>query len=184
MGIVYSAMQSGSYVLTLGETTGRRKLPIVIGSFEAQSIAYELENVKPSRPLTHDLVRNLCQSFDIHVVEVVVYRFHEGVFYSKIVVEKEGQTSELDSRTSDAVAIAVRMKAPIFTYPNVLEEVTGLTDFDEKISEEEGIDEELPQNEFAKMSVEDLNLELTRAIEEENYERASKLRDEIKNRTV
>ena len=107
-GIEYSRTQSGSYVLTLLEVAGKRKLPIVIGGFEAQAIAVELEKMVPSRPLTHDLFKSFCKSFGVNVKEILIYKFFEGVFYSKLICEKDGQQTEIDSRTSDAIAIGVR----------------------------------------------------------------------------
>jgi bifunctional DNase/RNase len=107
-GIAYSQTQSGSYVLTLSESAGKRKLPIVIGGFEAQSIAVELEKMVPNRPLTHDLIKMLCKSYGIAVKEILIYKFFEGVFYAKIICEKEGVLTEIDSRTSDAIAVGVR----------------------------------------------------------------------------
>ena len=124
-GIAYSQTQSGSYVLTLLEVAGKRKLPIVIGGFEAQAIAVELEKMVPSRPLTHDLFKSFCKSFGVIVKEVLIYKFQEGIFYAKLICERDGQLTEIDSRTSDAIAIGVRFNAPIFTLSKVLEDVGG-----------------------------------------------------------
>lgn len=187
-GIAYSQTQSGSYVLTLLEVAGKRKLPIVIGGFEAQAIAVELEKMVPSRPLTHDLFKSFCKSFGVNVKEILIYKFHEGVFHSKLICEKDGQLTEIDSRTSDAIAIGVRFNAPIFTLAQILDEVGGAEndshesfDFDEE--EEQNQASAADGNEWRDVSVEDLSQQLTEAIENEDYELASKIRDEINRRS-
>lgn len=182
-GIAYSQTQSGSYVLTLVESAGKRKLPIVIGGFEAQAIAVELEKMVPNRPLTHDLIKTFCKSYGVNVREILIYKFHEGVFYSKIICEKENAITEIDSRTSDAIAVGVRFNAPIFTLSTILEEVGGTEDLDLDFEEED--DDELNEviNEMEAISLEELNAQLAEAIENEDYELASKLRDEIKKRS-
>lgn len=187
-GIAYSQTQSGSYVLTLLEVAGKRKLPIVIGGFEAQAIAVELEKMVPSRPLTHDLFKSFCKSFGVSVKEILIYKFHEGVFYSKLICEKDGQLTEIDSRTSDAIAIGVRFNAPIFTLAQILDDVGGAEndgnesfDFDE--DEEHSQATTADGNEWKDVSAEDLSQQLTEAIENEDYELASKIRDEINRRS-
>ncbi|MBU3658786.1 MAG: hypothetical protein FGM14_02870 [Flavobacteriales bacterium] len=182
-GIAYSQTQSGSYVLTLVESAGKRKLPIVIGGFEAQAIAVELEKMVPNRPLTHDLIKTFCKSYGVNVREILIYKFHEGVFYSKIICEKENAITEIDSRTSDAIAVGVRFNAPIFTLSTILEEVGGTEDLDLDFEEED--DDELNEviNEMEAISLEELNAQLAEAIENEDYELASKLRDEINKRS-
>ena len=140
-GIAYSQTQSGSYVLTLSEAAGKRKLPIVIGGFEAQAIAVELEKMIPNRPLTHDLIKSFCITYDVIIKEVLIYKFVEGVFYSKLICEKDGAISEIDSRTSDAIAVGVRFNSPIFTLSNVLEEA-GITSDQEDAFESDSIYEE------------------------------------------
>jgi bifunctional DNase/RNase len=186
-GIAYSQTQSGSYVLTLLEVAGKRKLPIVIGGFEAQAIAVELEKMVPSRPLTHDLFKSFCKSFGVTVKEILIYKFHEGVFYSKLICERDGQQTEIDSRTSDAIAIGVRFNAPIFTLGQILDEVGGAEndtndtfDFDEE--EEEDHVYSASGNEWKDVNSEELSNKLMEAIENEDYELASKIRDEIKQR--
>ena len=181
-GIAYSQTQSGSYVLTLVESAGKRKLPIVIGGFEAQAIAVELEKMVPNRPLTHDLIKTFCQSYGVSVREILIYKFHEGVFYSKIICEKDNAITEIDSRTSDAIAVGVRFNAPIFTLAKVLEEVGGSEDLDLDFDEDD--DDELMDdiNEMEAVSIEELQAQLGEAIENEDYELASKLRDEINRR--
>jgi bifunctional DNase/RNase len=185
-GIQYSQTQSGSYVLTLLEVGGRRKLPILIGGFEAQSIAVELEKMVPNRPLTHDLIKTFCKSFGVNVKEIIIYKFLEGVFYSKIMCEKEGMITEIDSRTSDAIAVGVRFNASIFTYDEVLQEVDSNEDM-EGGSEEELFDQDeeaevTEESELRNASKEELNHRLQEAIDNEAYELASKIRDELNRR--
>jgi bifunctional DNase/RNase len=185
-GIQYSQTQSGSYVLTLLEVGGRRKLPILIGGFEAQSIAVELEKMVPNRPLTHDLIKTFCKSFGVNIKEIVIYKFLEGVFFSKIICEKDGMITEIDSRTSDAIAVGVRFNSPIFTYDEVLEEVDS-NEGAENSSEEELFDVEdevevSEENELRNASKDELNHRLQEAIENEAYELASKIRDELNRR--
>ena len=189
-GIAYSQTQSGSYVLTLSEAAGKRKLPIVIGGFEAQAIAVELEKMIPNRPLTHDLIKSFCITYDVIIKEVLIYKFVEGVFYSKLICEKDGTISEIDSRTSDAIAVGVRFNSPIFTLSNVLEEA-GITSDQEDAFESDSIyeeeedvfKEEQELNSLVNDSIQDLEKQLQDALENENYELASKLRDEIKKRS-
>ena len=189
-GIAYSQTQSGSYVLTLSEAAGKRKLPIVIGGFEAQAIAVELEKMIPNRPLTHDLIKSFCITYDVIIKEVLIYKFVEGVFYSKLICEKDGTISEIDSRTSDAIAVGVRFNSPIFTLSNVLEEA-GITSDQEDAFESDSIyeeeedvfKEEQELNSLVNDSLQDLEKQLQEALENENYELASKLRDEIKKRS-
>ena len=135
VGMSYSRSQSGAYALILGIPGEKKRLPIIIGSGEAQSIAIELENMKPSRPLTHDLFANFANHFDIKIIEVIINKFEEGIFFSKLVCEKDGETSEIDSRTSDAVALALRFKCPIYTYQNIIDD-TGIMLEDEPLGED------------------------------------------------
>ena len=185
-GIQYSQTQSGSYVLTLIEVGGRRKLPILIGGFEAQSIAVELEKMVPNRPLTHDLIKTFCKSFGVNVKEIIIYKFLEGVFYSKIICEKEGMITEIDSRTSDAIAVGVRFNAQIYTYEEVLEEVDSREGVENESEEElfdEGDEVEVSEeNELRSATKEELNHRLQEAIDNEAYELASKIRDELNRR--
>lgn len=185
-GIAYSQTQSGSYVLTLLEVAGKRKLPIVIGGFEAQAIAVELEKMVPSRPLTHDLFKSFCKSFGVIVKEILIYKFQEGIFYAKLICERDGQLTEIDSRTSDAIAIGVRFNAPIYTLNKVLEDVGGAEnanedsfDFEEEETESDYTGD---SNEWKEVSKEELSSQLSEALENEDYELASKIRDEIKRR--
>lgn len=179
-GIAYSQTQSGSYVLTLDEAAGKRKLNIVIGGFEAQAIAVELEKMKPNRPLTHDLIKTFCESYSVNVREILIYKFYEGIFYSKIICEKEYEITEIDSRTSDAIAVGVRFNAPIFTLSTILEEAGKKEDSDFEEEDEEELEDVL--NEIEAIPMEELNDQLADAITNEDYELASKLRDEIKKR--
>ena len=189
-GIAYSQTQSGSYVLTLSEAAGNRKLPIVIGGFEAQAIAVELEKMIPNRPLTHDLIMSFCVSFEGVIKEVLIYKFVEGVFYAKLICEKDGVLTEIDSRTSDAIAVGVRFNSPIYTFSNVLEDA-GITREQEDAFENDsliGQDDTLELEEVASghssSSMEELEQELQEALENEDYELASKIRDEIKKRDL
>ena len=188
-GIAYSQTQSGSYVLTLIEAAGNRKLPIVIGGFEAQAIAVELEKMIPNRPLTHDLFKSFCISYDVTIKEVLIYKFEEGVFYAKLICDKDGVHTEIDSRTSDAIAVGVRFNSPIYTFSNVLEDA-GITQDQEDAFESDSLvsqddddfDIEETVNDYSSSSMEDLEKQLQGALEQEDYELASKLRDEIKKR--
>ena len=184
-GIAYSQTQSGSYVLTLLEVAGKRKLPIVIGGFEAQAIAVELEKMVPSRPLTHDLFKSFALTFDIQVKEIIIYNLVEGIFFSKIVCEQNGETYEIDARTSDAIAIGVRFNAPVFTLENILASAGILLDEDliDTMSEEPAEQESSSKNIYQNLSLEELENKLNEAINNEEYEVASKIRDEINKRT-
>jgi bifunctional DNase/RNase len=193
-GITYSQTQSGSYVLTLAEVSGKRKLPIVIGGFEAQAIAIELEKMAPNRPLTHDLFKSFCEAYNVMVTEVIIYKFHEGVFYAKIICIKENEVTEIDSRTSDAIAIGVRFNCPIYSYNSVLDEVgntkeLGEFDEDDDSSDEDNIEQLELEDPFDVLSddgdsIEELKNKLKEAIEREEYELASNLRDEIAKRSL
>jgi len=194
-GLSYSHTQSGAYALVFNETNGTRRLPIIIGGTEAQAIAIELEKMTPSRPLTHDLFKSFAEEFQFTVEEIIIYNLIEGIFFSKLICKnKEGNSVEIDSRTSDAVAIAVRFDCPIFTYEFILSsagiilEDEDLEEGEEKkdIVETENSDQlpieikEIPAE--SKMTLEELEEELNNAIENEEYEKASKLRDIINNR--
>ncbi len=186
VGLSYSQTQSGAYALVLGETDGKRRLPIIIGGFEAQAIAIELENMTPTRPLTHDLFKSFAESFDVKIKEVVVYNLVEGIFYSKIICDtKDGKEVEIDARTSDAIAIAVRFKCPVYTFEFILSSAGILLDDEdlkEAESEQEEASEEPKEKSFKQMSEDELNVILDEAIAEEDYEKASKIRDELNRR--
>jgi uncharacterized protein len=184
LGISYSQAQAGAYALILGETGEKRRLPIIIGSFEAQAIAIELEKMKPSRPLTHDLFRNFAQTFNILINEVIIYKFAEGIFFSKLICFDGTKEVEIDSRTSDAVALAVRFKCPIYTYESILKDA-GMVLQDEKdeLPEEKvPVEKVYDDEEYAQLPINELETMLMSAIDEEAYEKASKIRDEINRR--
>lgn len=186
VGLSYSQTQSGAYALVLSEVNGNRRLPIIIGGFEAQAIAIELEKMVPTRPLTHDLFKNFAESFDIQVTEVVIYNLVEGIFYSKLICEHNGQVTEIDARTSDAIAIGVRFNCPVYTFENILSSAGILLDEttseeDELFSDEES--ETTNENSLGSLSLEELEKELSDAVENEDYELASKIRDEINKRS-
>ncbi len=187
VGLSYSQTQSGAYALVLAEVGGKRRLPIIIGGFEAQAIAIELEKMTPTRPLTHDLFKSFATSFDIEVKEVVIYNLVEGIFYSKLICEKDGLTTEIDARTSDAIAIGVRFNCPVFTFESILasagillDENSSDNDFAFGEDEEEKI--EKPKETINSLSIEELESQLNTALENEDYELASKLRDEMNKR--
>lgn len=184
VGLSYSQTQSGAYALVLGEEKGKRRLPIIIGGFEAQAIAIELENMSPSRPLTHDLFKNFAESFDIHVQEVIIYNLVEGIFFAKLICEQNGKEVEIDSRTSDAIALAVRFGCNIYTYEFVLSSAGIVLEDDEgEDTEEEEIDlEELSKDPIETYSLQELEARMQEAINAEDYELASKIRDEINRR--
>ncbi|MBN2237358.1 MAG: bifunctional nuclease family protein [Bacteroidales bacterium] len=183
VGLSYSHSQSSAYALILGEVRGNRRLPIIVGGLEAQAIAIEVEKLKPARPLTHDLFKTFAENFDITVKEVIINKFQEGIFYSILVCEKNGKLIEIDSRTSDAVAIALRFNRPIYTFENIMSVGGVILDQDDQeieILEEEDVDVDVSAfSNLENTALEDL---LRSAIEEENYERASEIRDELKKR--
>ena len=185
-GLSYSQTQSGAYALVLSESNGKRRLPIIIGGFEAQAIAIELEKMTPSRPLTHDLFKNFAEEFKINIVEVVIYNLVEGIFFAKLICEQDGKEIEIDSRTSDAIALAVRFECNIYTYEFVLSSAGIILD-DEELDEGEGVEEEIKVEEITnspveRMTLTELNQQLKEAIENEDYEAASNIRDEINRR--
>ena len=185
VGMSYSQSQSGAYALILGVVGKETRLPIIIGGFEAQAIAIELEKMKPSRPLTHDLFKNFALQFQINIVEVVISKFEEGIFYSKLVCEREGETVEIDSRTSDAIALALRFGCPIYALESIIDEAGILmSDLPGEESPEASQDEEILEADgvYEEFLLEELEEMLQKAIEEENYEEASRLRDEINRR--
>lgn len=194
-GISYSQTQSGAYALVLSEMDGTRTLPIIIGAFEAQSIAIALETeIRPPRPLTHDLFKTFADTFDIHIKEIIIHKLVDGVFFSSLICEREGKEEVIDTRTSDAIAIAVRFNAPIYTYENILDKAGIYLKVDEEMDFENKEDsteisiqlEETPKkdkNNFSSLSLKELNNQLNNAVTDENYELAAKIRDEISNRS-
>ena len=189
--ISYSQTQNGAYSLILDEVKGNRKLPIVIGGFEAQAIATELEKeIRPPRPLTHDLFKSFANHFDITIKKVIIHKLVEGVFYSSIICERDKIEEIIDSRTSDAIALALRFDAPIFTYESLLEKAGIVLDSNttagtSKISRDpnkENPNKQTPASNFENLSINELEKSITEAIKNENYEIAAKLRDEISKR--
>ncbi len=177
IGLSTSPSSGGAYALVLGEIEGNRRLPIIIGAFEAQAIALELEKIQPPRPMTHDLLRDLFESVGAEVIDVVIDELREGTFFAKVRYIHEGEEDQLDARPSDAVALAVRVDAPIYVAPSVLEEA-GIPSDEEAITE---LEEELEEEESAVpvSPLERLEEQLSKAIQEEDYERAAQLRDDI-----
>ncbi len=189
-GISYSQTQNGAYALILSEIEGERKLPIVIGTNEAQSIAIAIEKeIKPPRPLTHDLFKNFCIRFDIKIKQVIIHKLVDGVFYSSVICERDGIEEIIDSRSSDAIALAIRFEAPIYTYENILEKA-GVVLKVEKQTDEKSLLKQLFADESSEASTTDLQEKSKKELEEllkiavqnENYESAAKIRDEISNR--
>jgi hypothetical protein len=190
-GVSYSQTQNGAYALILSELDGERKLPIVIGTYEAQSIAIAIEkNIKPPRPLTHDLFKSFCERFDIIIKQVIIHKLVDGVFYSSIICDRDGIEEIIDSRTSDAIALATRFDAPIFTYENILEKAGIIIEIEEYDEEDKILFKELFSKEttlaksedFKDKTVDELQKLLKIAVQNENYETAAKIRDEISNR--
>ncbi len=185
IGMSYSQSQSGAYALILGEHDGVRRLPIIIGGFEAQAIAVELEKMKPTRPLTHDLFKNFAEHYDIFIKEVVIDKFLEGVFFAKLICMQGDVESEIDARTSDAVALAIRFRCPIYTFEDIMSEAGIIMDDKAGEMQEDAPapeDEESTGGEFSTNSLEELDEMLNKAIEKEEYEKASRIRDEINKR--
>jgi len=176
LGLSTSPSSGGAYALILTESGGNRRLPIIIGTFEAQAIALELENIKPPRPMTHDLLKNIVESFDSDVEKVVINDLTEGTFFAQIHYHKNGDTIELDARPSDAIALAIRFGAPIYVTKHVIDEAGIVT---ESKSGETEAGEESPSTGTELSQMEELEKELQMAIETENYEKAAKLRDQI-----
>ncbi len=179
-----SGQSNGSYTLILGEDKGKRKLPVVIGSFEAQAIAIEIEKIVPFRPMTHDLFVAFTQTFSIQVLEVEIYDLIDGVFHAKLLCEMQGEQYEIDARTSDSIALAVRFKCPIYTFEKIMEEA-GVVFDDEPFMEEEKKEAEKPvvsENDYSKMTPEELQKKLDEALGLEEYVKAAAIRDELKKR--
>ncbi len=199
-GISYSQTQNGAYALLLSEVDGEKQLPIVIGAFEAQSIAIALEkDIKPPRPLTHDLFKSMAGRFSINVKQVIIHKLVDGVFYSSLICERDKIEEIIDARTSDAIALALRFDAPIFTYQNILDKAgvylkTSPSEKEEEAAKqteviiEDALKEEGPSKKeeeddgLKRKSLSELNKLLEEAVKKENYERAAKIRDEISKR--
>ncbi len=188
VGLSYSQTQSGAYALLLNESKGKRRLPIIIGGFEAQAIAIEMENMKPSRPLTHDLFKNFAETFEIKLKEVIIYNLVEGIFYAKLICARDNNEVEIDARTSDAIALAVRFNCPVYTYEFILNSAGIIMDDDltkeSNSTKETKVEKtvEKQEDDFRKKTAEELKDLLQNALDKEDYERASRIRDEINAR--
>ena len=185
LGLSYSQTQSGAYALVLAEEEGERRIPIIIGGVEAQSIAIRLEGLEPPRPLTHDLFLNFSKAFSIQLVEVIIYKLEEGIFYSELVCLREEETVRIDSRTSDAVALALRFNCPIYTLEEIMVEAGIVLDLKDTQKDEIPKTESLSSEKstpLSSKSIGELDDMLNEAVESENYEKASKIRDEIQRR--
>jgi hypothetical protein len=192
-GISYSQTQSGAYALVLTEINGNRTLPIIIGAFEAQAITIALEKeIKPPRPLTHDLFKNFAEEFDVRFEKAIIHKLLDGVFYSSLICKKDSEDKKIDARTSDAIALAIRFKAPIYTTEEIIEkagiylksETVHLEDTEMEVDallEDEG-GENLPDQSLKHLSLKELNTQLDQAIKNEQYEVAALIRDEINKR--
>lgn len=189
LGLSYSQTQTGAYALVLSEEGGDRRIPIIIGGVEAQSIAIQLEELEPPRPLTHDLFKSFAEAFAVNVVEVNIYRLEEGIFYSELICEKGLNRIRIDSRTSDAVAIALRFKCPIFTTDEIIEKAGIVLSIEGEADEPLVANQQEPEssvpemsNQFTSYSLSQLTGMLDDAVRDEDYERASLIRDEIGRR--
>jgi hypothetical protein len=189
LGISYSQTQTGAYALVLTEEKGERRIPIIIGGFEAQSIAIQLEGLKPPRPLTHDLFHNFALTFKINLEEVIIYKLEEGVFYSKLICNNGGEDVTIDARTSDAVALALRFKCPIYTTEEILSKSGIVIDLEQEKGAGEAKSEKKTKKttrtssqKYRDMDLEELESLLEEAVKNEEYEKASSIRDEINRR--
>ncbi|HOY30402.1 MAG TPA: bifunctional nuclease family protein [Bacteroidales bacterium] len=194
IGITKSQSQSGAFAVILEDAAEKRQLPILIGYNEAQSIAIALEHIRPPRPLTHDLFKSFAEVFNITIVEVIISKLADGVFYSKLICHDGIREQEIDSRTSDAIALALRFGCPIYAYKSVMEAAHNIESEEEEKKEEEetmpgkknaekkDVSEDNPVSEFEKYSLKELNELLNEAIVNEEYEKASRIRDEIRKR--
>ncbi len=194
IGLSDSQTQSGAYALVLGEVNGRRRLPIVIGAFEAQAIAIEMEKMTPTRPLTHDLFKNFAHAFHIEIIEVLIYNLVEGVFFAKLICSNGKEQVEIDARTSDAIALAVRFNAVIYSYEFILSSAGIVIDgsdflFLENINSVANVPiddvETVPNiSDYQHLATEELQQKLDNALKEEAYERAAQIRDELNKRNA
>jgi bifunctional DNase/RNase len=193
LGISYSQTQTGAYALVLAEENGRRRIPIIVGGFEAQAIAIQLEGLKPPRPLTHDLFLNFAHTFNIDLLEVTVYKLEEGVFYSKLTCDNGQRIIEIDARTSDAIALALRFKCPIYTTEEILKKAGIILDFEKESAVQSAGDQTGPARNITVQdtsfsdglknnNLQELKDLLNEAITDEDYEKASQIRDEINRR--
>ena len=183
VALSHSITQSNSYAVILGELNGLRRLPIVIGGFEAQAIAVALENMHPSRPLTHDLMKNFMTAFNLQLQEVYICDLQEGIFYSKLVCYNSNDTIEIDSRTSDALALAVRFGCPVYVYEHILDQAGLTNEKTDKVDMPATITKTNDRSDLAKLSLAELNQLLSEVLEQEDYIRAIDIRDEINKRS-
>lgn len=195
VGLSYSQTQSGAYALVLGEVNGRRRLPIIIGAFEAQAIAIEIEKMAPTRPLTHDLFKTFAKSFHIEITEIIIYNLVDGVFFAKLICSDGKTIQEIDARTSDAIALGVRFNAQIYTYEFILASAGIVIEGDDflflenmdsitKEQSSEDLPTAIPSSSYQSLSVEELQQKLEKALAEEAYEQAARIRDEINKRNI
>ena len=184
LGISYSQVQAGAYALIFTEESGARRLPIIVGSPEAQSIAIVMEGIEPPRPLSHDLMRAILRELDIELLEVLIYKYEEGAFFSELVLQQNGKKVHIDARTSDAVALAMRTKSPIYTTEEIMRNMAVV--FQEQPDSDETSQKEVENDDetLASLRVDALKQRLEEALAEENYELASRLRDEINQREL
>jgi bifunctional DNase/RNase len=196
LGVSYSQTQSGAYALVLSEENGDRRIPIIVGGFEAQAIAIQLEGLNPPRPLTHDLFLNFAMAFHVELLEVMIYKLEEGIFYSKLTCSNGAETIQIDSRTSDAIALALRFKCAIYTSEDIMRKASIIIDFDAEPESGESSDNETDDDEsnsyssssdvlrpsFSNMTMDELKQALGESVTAEDYERASLIRDEINRR--
>ena len=183
VALSHSITQSNSYAVILGEVNGLRRLPIVIGGFEAQAIAVALENMHPSRPLTHDLMKNFMTAFNLQLQEVYICDLQEGIFYTKLVCFNSNDTIEIDSRTSDALALAVRFGCPVYVYEHILDQAGLTNEKSDKVDMPATITKTTDRSDLAKLSLAELNQLLSEVLEQEDYIRAIDIRDEINKRS-
>lgn len=200
LGLSSGQSHSGSFALVLGEKHGKKRLPIIIGMSEAQSIAIEIEQIKPNRPFTHDLFKSFCEEFDLLVIEIVITNLKEGIFYASMLCSNGEKTIELDSRPSDAIALGLRFKAPIYVYQKVLDEAGIILTEEEESLEKQDIEFTAEEEEEANVEIEQvmnsegfplkefsdeqLKLMLDDALSSEDYEKAASIRDELKKRGI
>ena len=186
LGLSVSQTQSGAYALVLAEENGDRRIPIIIGPVEAQAIAIQLEGLKPPRPLTHDLIKNMALAFDIVLIEVSIYKLEEGIFYSELLCEMDGKETRIDSRTSDAVALALRFRCPIYTTEEILKKAGIVLELEDESSPIRSFaDDEVESSgtsSYSQYSFNELKEMLNEAVQHEDYEKASVIRDELKKR--
>ncbi len=186
LGLSVSQTQSGAYALVLAEENGDRRIPIIIGPVEAQAIAIQLEGLKPPRPLTHDLIKNMALAFDIVLIEVSIYKLEEGIFYSELLCEMDGKETRIDSRTSDAVALALRFRCPIYTTEEILKKAGIVLELEDESSPIRSFSEDDLESSgtssYSQYSFNELKEMLNEAVQHEDYEKASVIRDELKKR--